>query len=93
MINDFAVYTIIIPISIKGAATGYAGYAVAYPDFSKLSHKNAIKSKFGHLGGKFQGKFGSWRTLTFFTRGAPGFNNVSFSVVHLFTLVGLKEAP
>ena len=30
----------------KGGATGYAGYAKAYPDFSKLSHKNAIKSKF-----------------------------------------------
>ena len=29
----------------KGGATGYAGYAMAYPDFSKLSHRNATKSK------------------------------------------------
>ena len=65
-------------ITPRGAVTGYAGYAMAYPDFLKLLHKNAIKSKFGDLGGKFQEKFGSRRTLTFCVRSAPELDITTF---------------
>ena len=44
-----------VPLMTRGAVTGSAGHAMAYPDFSKLLHKNAIKSKFRDLRGQILG--------------------------------------
>ena len=70
-----------ITIKSRSPATMWTVYAMAYTDFWKLLHKNAIKLEFLGFRGKFWDILGLWRTLTFGARGAlVFFNRISFIV-------------
>ena len=69
----------------------WAVYAMAYTDFWKLLHKNAIKREFQEYRCKFWGILEPWRTLTFEARGAPGLDEY-YEILILNTVILKKTS-